>query len=337
MAKKAKESSLNKAKTNPNKVKPSESVPKKTSGRFKNVKTPKKINAKIPKVAPNPLDASEQGLSDAWERSVKKPIGNKATPTKPVNKPNTSVVNRNEIVKRSSTQPASTNSASKSIATPTKKTAGKAIANNSTQKRVLSLGKKVVKTTGGGALAPILALAAATLPVDQIGKRSDSKKIQRKQGYKRPALNQSMEKMVDPTFGGGYVKKNAPGGLQPGSTKNLERFDNVKAFKKPVPTTPAKKPTLLKPLPEAIEVKQLKVTPLQPKPAPKKISKVESGVKNSPDVFSQFMSNMLDVKVTPSTTGSDGKMVFPKHDTTGTTASNQYGGPIYGKIKRRNK
>ena len=303
--KRPKASSLNKAKTNPKKVKPSESVPKKTSGRFKNVKTSRKVNAKIPKVTPNPLDASEQGL--------------------------------NEIVKRRSTQPTSTKSASKSIATPTKKTAGKAIANNSTQKRVLSLGKKVVKTTGGGALAPILALAAATLPVDQIEKRSDSKKSQRKQGYKRPALdNQSMEKMVDPTFGGGYVKKNAPGGLQPGSTKNLERFDNVKAFKKPVPTTPAKKPTLLKPLPEAIEVKQLKVTPLQPKPSPK-ISKVESGVKNSPDVFSQFMSNMLDVKVTPSTTGSDGKMVFPKHDTTGTTASNQYGGPIYGKIKRRNK
>lgn len=291
--KRPKASSLNKAKTNPKKVKPSESVPKKTSGRFKNVKTSRKVNAKIPKVTPNPLDASEQGL--------------------------------NEIVKRRSTQPTSTNSANKSIAT------------NSTKKRVLSLGKKVVKTTGGGALAPILALGAATLPVDQIGKRSDSKKSQRKQGYKRPALdNQSMEKMVDPTFGGGYVKKNAPGGLQPGSTKNLERFDNVKAFKKPVPTTPAKKPTLLKPLPEAIEVKQLKVTPLQPKPSPK-ISKVESGVKNSPDVFSQFMSNMLDVKVTPSTTGSDGKMVFPKHDTTGTTASNQYGGPIYGKIKRRNK
>ena len=46
MAKKAKASSLRKPGTNPNKVKPSETVPKKTSGRFKNTKPKAKPKAK---------------------------------------------------------------------------------------------------------------------------------------------------------------------------------------------------------------------------------------------------------------------------------------------------
>lgn len=75
-----------------------------------------------------------------------------------------------------------------------------------------------------------------------------------------------------------------------------------------------------------------KVTGASAAPAPKKISKVDAGTKNSPDMFSQFMSNLTGVKVTPN--NSKGPV---KHDSNGTTASNQTGGALFGLIKDKKK
>ena len=74
-----------------------------------------------------------------------------------------------------------------------------------------------------------------------------------------------------------------------------------------------------------------KVTGASAAPAPKPLNK-PAGTKNTPDMFSQFMSNLTGVKVTPN--NSKGPV---KHDSNGTTASNQTGGALFGLIKDKKK
>ena len=110
---------------------------------------------------------------------------------------------------------------------------------------------------------------------------------------------------------------------------------NLKPAKKSKYGTPPKKPSrTAPPLKEMGTIKQHpidKVTGASAAPAPKPINK-PAGTKNTPDMFSQFMSNLTGVKVTPN--NSKGPV---KHDSNGTTASNQTGGALFGLIKDKKK
>lgn len=110
---------------------------------------------------------------------------------------------------------------------------------------------------------------------------------------------------------------------------------NLKPAKKSKYGTPPKKPSrTAPPLKEMGTIKQHpidKVTGASAAPAPKTLNK-PAGTKNTPDMFSQFMSNLTGAKVTPN--NSKGPV---KHDSNGTTASNQTGGALFGLIKDKKK
>ena len=126
---------------------------------------------------------------------------------------------------------------------------------------------------------------------------------------------------------------------QPTSKYKYNQNTRPKAFDKPntpsskfgmppkKPTSPARK--------TSIDTESYagasKVTGASAAPAPKPLNK-PAGTKNTPDMFSQFMSNLTGVKVTPN--NSKGPV---KHDSNGTTASNQTGGALFGLIKDKKK
>ena len=106
---------------------------------------------------------------------------------------------------------------------------------------------------------------------------------------------------------------------------------NLKPAKKSKYGTPPKKPSrTAPPLKEMGTIKQHPIDKVTG-PAPKPLNK-PAGTKNTPDMFSQFMSNLTGVKVTPN--NSKGPV---KHDSNGTTARNQTGGALFGLIKDKKK
>ena len=216
------ESRANKRARITGKVTPLEKVPGKPDASPR-VKFTSKKKPKAPK-RPTPVGPANKGRP----KGKVAPIENDHSGKKPPKK-GTQVVKKKPstaVAKRNPTQPAKSTSTSNSVSNPSTASAsgsGKPVANNPTAKRVLKTAAKVAKPVAMGALAATAAVTSV-LPFDQASNRSDSKKAQRKEGYTRPHLGPALEKMVDPSFAGGSVKKGAPGGPTPGASKPKPKY-----------------------------------------------------------------------------------------------------------------
>ena len=337
MAKKAKESSLNKAKTNPNKVKPSESVPKKTSGRFKNTKPKAKPKAN-PKGNPkaNPKgniirNAVGKGWSNKMLRgkagavitglgviggmaasyfsgkSDKSQVGDKSKSNpssawSSVNeRPKTpnykSIAGISDKMAPKETLTKKPTMAPKETMTKVTARAGRGGAMSSSDIESMRKGKAANATTPAKTEAAKQSISLGQMALNN----ADDKNTYGKRTYPdNVAINRN------PDMGG--AKSSKKSGFTPRS--------------KPTPPSRSRK--------TSVDTESYSGAS-RPNPgfefndnaAPKPLNKA-GGTKNTPDGFSQFMANLTGVDVTPD--NDKGKKKLP-------TAKNKTGGAFFGMFK----